>query len=123
MAEDDGAIIEVMHIILEGEGHEVLHAMTEKDIMALTSEKKPQLLFLDISLGADDGGKITSRIKKSFTDYYLPIIIISANTQTAKIAKKSGADGFLLKPFDIEELLNLVEKYDHTTQKKIGVDI
>ena len=66
VAEDDGAIIEVMHIILEGEGHEVLHAMTEKDIMALTSEKKPQLLFLDISLGADDGGKLPVGLKKFY---------------------------------------------------------
>lgn len=117
IAEDDGAIIDVMRIILERAGHEVLHATNEKDIMTLTTEKEPQLLFLDISLGADDGGKITTRIKKSFTQYYLPIIIISANTQTAKIARKSGADGFLLKPFDIDELLNLVDKYDHTTQK------
>ena len=88
MAEDDGAIIEVMHIILEGEGHEVLHAMTEKDIMALTSEKKPQLLFLDISLGADDGGKITSRIKKSFTDYYLPSLSSQPILRRQKLPEK-----------------------------------
>lgn len=119
VAEDDGAIIDVMRIILEGEGHEVLHGTTEKEVMTLISQKEPQLVFLDIALGTEDGGKITSLIKKSFTSHYLPIIIVSANTQTEKIATRHGADGFLLKPFDIEELLALVAKYDHAGAKKL----
>jgi DNA-binding response OmpR family regulator len=111
IAEDDTAILEVIKIILEGEGYEI-HSTDEKDtIYKLISEHNPNLILLDIWLSGHDGGKIARHLKSKKETKHIPVIIISANNETAKITKESGADDYLLKPFDIDDLLKIVKKH------------
>lgn len=110
VGEDDSAIAEVVDVILSEAGHEVIKAPTEKSFHQSLS-KKPQIILLDISLGGADGGVIASSLKKNPKYSSIPLIIMSANTDTEIIANKSGANGFLLKPFDMDDLLELVSSY------------
>lgn len=110
VGEDDKAIAEVVSIILTGEGHEVIHVSDEKSLTDSLA-KKPQLILLDIGLGGADGGVIAARLKSDKAYRSIPIIIMSANDQTETVAKKSGADGFLLKPFEIDDLTKVVASY------------
>ncbi len=110
VGEDDQAISEVVKIILEGEGHQVISATDAKQFQSSLSQK-PQLILLDIALGGADGGKITQKLKKDSSFQSIPLIIMSANTNTEKIANDSGADGFLLKPFEMDQLLAVVKSY------------
>jgi len=107
VAEDDESIAEVMTLILSENGHNVITASDEKTFLSSVSQN-PHLILLDISLSGVSGAHLTKRMKKDPTYSAIPIIIVSANTDTAEIAKKSGADGFLLKPFDLDQLLELV---------------
>lgn len=111
VAEDDRAILEVVRIILEQEGFETVYADKEDVIYKIIKDQKPDLMLLDIWLGGSDGGKIAKNIKSDKQTKHLPIIMISANNETEKIAKESGADGFLLKPFNIEDLLQIVKEH------------
>lgn len=110
VAEDDQAIAEVVELILQNDGHEVLKVDNEKSLFSSLSQN-PQLILLDISLGGSNGGEITKKIKKDTNYSLIPLIIVSANSDTEMIAHNSGADGFLLKPFDMDDLLNLVASY------------
>lgn len=110
VGEDDEAIAEVIRIILSEEGHEILPATDEKTFLTQL-KNKPQLILLDVSLGGADGGQLTKKIKKNSAQQNIPIIIVSANSQIESIAKDSGADGFLLKPFEIDQLQSLVSSY------------
>ena len=110
IGEDDKAIAEVVTIILQNEGHAVIHAVDEKTLRSYLSQK-PELILLDVGLGGADGGEIAKNLKKNATYRKIPLIIISANSDTKKIAKDSGADGFLLKPFDMDDLLSLVTSH------------
>lgn len=111
VAEDDRAILEVVKIILEQEGFETLFADREEAIRTIIRDNKPDLILLDIWLGGSDGGKIAKSIKTDKNIRHVPIIMISANNETERITREAGADGFLLKPFNIEDLLQIVRKH------------
>src|SRR6266851_9966689 len=102
VAEDDKAILEVVKIILENDGYIVLPTDNEHEIYALINHHTPDMILLDIWLAGEDGGKIAKKIKNKKETKHIPIVMISANNETEKIAKEVGADDFLLKPFDID---------------------
>jgi len=116
VVEDDQAILEVVTIVLEGEGYSVFSADTEDQIYKTIEKHQPDVMLLDIWLSGIDGGAIAIKLKSDKKTNKLPIIVISANFETEKIAKSSGADDFLLKPFNIDDLINVVNK--HTNHKK-----
>ena len=109
--EDDQAIVEVVKIILENEGYDVITTGVADQILPIIYEESPQLILLDIWLGGYDGGSIAKELKSSQSTKHIPIIITSANNETERIAATSGADGFLLKPFTMDNLLQTVKKY------------
>ncbi len=111
IAEDDAAILEVIKIILEGEGYAIISTDDKETIFSLITEHSPGLILLDIWLSGHDGGKIAKNLKTKEETQHIPVILISANNETAKITKESGADDYLLKPFDIDDLLKIVKKY------------
>ena len=113
VVEDDQAILEVVTIVLEGEGYSVFSADTEEDIYNILNKHQPDVMLLDIWLSGIDGGAIATKLKSNKQTSKLPIIVISANFETEKIAKQSGADDFLLKPFNIDDLINVVKKHSH----------
>jgi DNA-binding response OmpR family regulator len=111
VAEDDRAILEVVKIILEQDGYETLYADKEEVIKHIIKDQTPDLILLDIWLGGSDGGKIAKALKSDKQSKHIPIIMISANNETEKITKEAGADDFLLKPFNIDDLLHIVRKH------------
>ena len=70
--------------------------------------KLPDLLLLDIWMAGMNGGEICAHLKGEKTTRHLPIILFSANKDTETIAKTVGADGFILKPFDMKVMLRKV---------------
>ena len=114
VADDDPAILEVITLILEDAGYDVkttVNGQTEK----LAKEYLPDLILLDIWMSGMDGRIICKDLKAQKITKHIPILMISANKDTEKIAKEAGADGFLAKPFDMKDLLNKVAAY---TSKK-----
>lgn len=111
IGEDDKSIIEVVKIILENEGYEVIQASQGKHIYSALDEHAPDMVLLDIWLFGEDGGEIARTIKSKPHTKNTPVVIMSANNETEKIAKNVGADDFLLKPFNIEDLLYIVRKH------------
>ncbi len=111
VAEDDKAIIDVVTIILENEGYEVFTADQEAVIHATIKQYKPDLILLDIWLYGEDGGQIARNIKTKSETKDIPIILMSASNETEKITKEAKADDFLLKPFNIDDLLHTVRKH------------
>jgi DNA-binding response OmpR family regulator len=111
IAEDDKAIIEVVRIILENEGYEVFQASQGEQVHAAIDKHSPDMILLDIWLFGEDGGQIARVIKGKPKTKDIPLVMMSANNETEKITKESGADDFLLKPFNIEDLLYIVKKH------------
>lgn len=111
VCDDDEGIVEVMRIILEDNGYQVKTLSNGKAIHKKTLEYCPDIIFLDIWMPGIDGREVTKLLKNDQQTAELPIVVISALNDTKKIAHEVGADDFLEKPFDMTDLLDMVEKY------------
>lgn len=110
VADDDPAILEVIMLMLEDAGYDaktIVDGQTER----IVEEYLPDVILLDIWMSGLDGRTICKALKKQKSTMNIPIIMMSANKDTEKIAKESGADDFLTKPFEMNDFLSIVHKY------------
>ena len=110
VADDDPGIVDVMQILLEDDGYEVITTMDGRKIKTLC-KKKPDLIFLDIWMSGMDGKIICKELKADPSTTNIPVVMFSANRDTKEIALECGADNFILKPFEISDLLAMAHKY------------
>jgi len=110
IADNDPGIVDVLTLMLEDAGYEVEttdDGQTVKDI----KEHLPDLILLDIWMAGFDGREICKYLKSQKLTKHIPLIMISANKDIEEIAKEAGADTFIAKPFEMNELLAMVDKY------------
>ncbi len=69
----------------------------------------PNLILLDILLAGTDGQEIAKRLKSEERTKSIPILMISAHPNGARMARDSHVEGFLAKPFSAEKLLQEIE--------------
>ena len=110
IADDDPAILDVLSLFLEDVGYEV--ETTDDGAMIQEAQRDhPDLMLLDIWMSGWNGRDICVHLKSQESTQHIPIILVSANRDTEKIAKEAGADDFLLKPFDLDKVLEKIERY------------
>jgi len=108
--EDHADIADALQLVLEEEGYHVDVWLTAEAVYSLHAPF-PDLIFLDILLGGMDGKAICRQLKALPATCSVPIILMSANKQLPQIAREVGADDWLLKPFELDTLLDLLDKY------------
>ena len=88
-------------------GYEVRQARDGREALDLTEAKEPDLVLLDIAMPRIDGLEVCRRLKTHPTRRLVPVVLITAATDRATKLKglEAGADEFLTKPFDAQELL------------------
>lgn len=111
VADDDTTILEAIDLILSDEGFEVLSIADGEVVEQNVVSYKPDLILLDIWLGGIDGGDIARSLKSNPDTKSVPIIVFSANNRVEKIASELPVEGFLNKPFDIDELVEVVNAH------------
>ncbi len=111
VADDDLAILEVVKIILSEGGFNVISTSNGAEVEKIIKKSLPDLILLDIWMSGADGREITKKLKSRIETKDIPIIIVSALRETRKIATQIGANDFLEKPFDINQMISLVKKY------------
>ena len=115
VVDDDESILEVIQIVLEGEGYFVQASLNGECFQTIT-ENLPHLILLDVLLSGEDGREICKRLKSDAQTARVPIIMLTAHSDASKLADTSGADDFLEKPFDVDVLIEIVEKHLASTQ-------
>lgn len=110
VADDDPAILDAVSILLEDEGY-LVETTANGNTAKIMKDKLPDLLLLDIWMSGVDGRDICKYLKSQNRTRKIPIIMISASKDADESAMAAGADDFLAKPFDIEDLLGKIEKY------------
>lgn len=112
VADDNPAILDALKIMLEEEGYEV--ETTEDGTAAKNMQAPlPDLLLLDLWMSGMDGRDICKHLKSAAATKHIPVIMVSATKNIEQIAKDSGADDFIAKPFQMEHLLATVAKYSN----------
>lgn len=113
IVDDDPSITEVIKIILETNGIKTFIPNPLESVINDVKSKHPSLILLDLWMSGVDGCKVAQTLKSDKQTASVPILVISAHNDGARLAKESGADGYLAKPFDIDMLTKMVEKYLH----------
>ena len=113
VVDDDPDILDALQSLLEFAGYEV--KTTEKGEYAEnlrdTNGGLPNVIILDVLLSGKDGRLICQKLKSREETKHIPIIMISAHPNARQSVKAVGADDFVAKPFDADELLAIVAKY------------
>jgi CheY-like chemotaxis protein len=110
VAEDDPAVLDVLRLMLE-EGGYAVETVTDAAVLREFSHGYPDVLLLDIWMSGWDGAELCRALKQRDETRHLPILLCSANRDVERIARDAGADGFIAKPFDMDDLLLTVARH------------
>jgi DNA-binding response OmpR family regulator len=113
VVDDEVDLVKTIQFSLELEGYEVLVSYNGEDALAQARNEKPDLILLDIMLPKLDGYKVCRFLKFDEQYKHLPILMMTAKTQEKDklIGKETGADEYITKPFDMEELIGKIKTY------------
>lgn len=105
LAEDEEALGTIVKESLESRGFNVFYCVNGIEALALFETENPNILVLDVMMPKKDGFTTAQEVRKKDKD--IPIIFLTAKTQTKDIVKGFGIGGndYLKKPFSIEELI------------------
>jgi CheY-like chemotaxis protein len=111
--DDDKPILDVVKTILDNEGYFVETISEWPGVFDRIKTYKPDLIILDIFISGADGRVICKELKKSKTTLHIPVILFSATNRLEAYTKDSNAQGYLKKPFETIDLINIVKECLH----------
>ncbi len=113
LVEDDLYSSETLKFALEAKGHKVALATNGRDALNMVNNEIPQLIILDIMMPKMDGYHFCRLLKFDARFQHIPVIIVSSKIQEAdkKLGLACGGNEYITKPYDLNMLINTVEKY------------
>lgn len=108
VCDDDLGILEMLELILEDDYQVILEPNSINALKKIQTER-PDLVLLDIWMPVISGDQVLRQLRAEPLSAQIPVLMYSASTEGKTIAQASGADGFLAKPFDIDQLMKTVE--------------
>ena len=113
IVDDEQDIVESLKFILEANNYTCYCAYNGEDGLRLAKELIPDLIILDVMMPKINGYKISRLLKFDSKYKNIPIIMVTARSQDGDklIGEETGADEYITKPFEIEELVNKVNTY------------
>jgi DNA-binding response OmpR family regulator len=110
IVEDDQDTRQLLKIRLEANGYETAFAADAVTAIAVAREERPDLILLDFGLPGGDGVVVMERLKIFPALAHIPVVVVSAREESATKtrATDAGAQAYVQKPIDNEELLHAV---------------
>lgn len=110
--DDEPLVVEVLKIRLKMNNYEVITASDGTEGIERAVTEKPDLIILDVVMPGLDGYQVCQKLKEDTNTKTIPVIMLTALGQSPgrKKGYSSGAQDYIFKPFDDQELLNSVEK-------------
>jgi len=107
IVDDEPDLVEFVKIRLEANNYETITAVDGEEAIAAVKKEKPDLIVLDILLPKMNGYEVCTRLKNDPECASIPVLMLTAKAQENDIllAKKSGADAYISKPFEASLLL------------------
>ena len=114
--EDEQDIVDIATMILEDEGYEVSSHCEYADFETKVNNAHADLVLLDLNLDGYHGKDICKYIKGNDQLKDTSVILMSANRDIEAIKEEAGADGFITKPFDLADFINIVKTFINKRQ-------
>ncbi len=107
VVDDEPLIVEIVEETLLEDGHEVLKAYSGEEALIVVDRELPDLILLDLMLPGMSGYEVSRLMQQEARFNHIPIIMLTARTapDDRVAGYQGGADDYITKPFDTEELL------------------
>ncbi|MEO0102636.1 MAG: response regulator [candidate division WOR-3 bacterium] len=125
LIDDDSHILDILEARLEKSGYSCLRAMEGIKALKLVEEEHPDLIILDILLpGELDGYTLCKQLKTDIRFNKIPVILLSGLDEEYHIQEglKRGADAYITKPFQHEDLIAKIEELIRKREEKLPAD-
>ena len=111
VVDDEKEVVELLRDKLVKSGYEVAVAYDGEEALSKVASEKPDVVLLDLRLPKLDGFEVIKQVREKYKDRWMPIIVVSANTDIEALKQCYGleADHYLTKPCDMEKILRGVE--------------
>ena len=109
VVDDDPGIRSVISAVLEDEGFPVTTAANGREALSSISSEEPALVLLDLQMPVMSGWEVINTLREAQTT--IPIVLMTAGFRAQAEAERCHADGFLPKPFNLDDLVQVVERF------------
>jgi two-component system, OmpR family, response regulator VicR len=110
LLDDNKDLLQIVQIILKGQGYETVLACCIEEALQKIRIHKPGLILMDVYIADQDGRDLCRQIKSSSETSLMRVIMMSGDENNASCTTSIGADDFLQKPFDYNDLLDRVQR-------------
>ena len=112
VADDDADIVRFVEVNLRLEGFQVVTARDGQEALTKALDLQPDVVLLDVLMPRIDGYTVCARLRADDRGAAIPVILLTATFITVDlvVARRAGADDFVVKPFDPYELMTRVKE-------------
>lgn len=113
IVDDEPDILRATKVRLISLGYDVITASDGKDVIAIIQTGMPDLVLLDLWLPGMSGDEICLKLKADDKLKHIPVVMFTAssNFDISNKVREIGANGYLIKPFTSEELIQTIKKF------------
>jgi DNA-binding response OmpR family regulator len=115
IVDDEPELVRALALRLNSAGYETLSAQDGSAAMELALSCQPDLVLLDIGLPLQDGYQVATRLRTERRTAHIPIVFLTARTWDLDKANEVRPDGYVVKPYEPAELLDIVGRLTATT--------
>jgi DNA-binding response OmpR family regulator len=108
LVDDERAILKIISIKLRISGYDVITASNGQEALDLVKKDSLDLMLLDIIMPGIDGFEVLEKLR-AFSE--LPVIVFSARPENAQKALSLGANDFIDKPFNVDDMVKRMESF------------
>lgn len=111
VVDDDQPLLTLMQNLLREYKYSAILANSGESAVQLARTEKPSLILLDMNMPTMSGDEVIRRIRTESELRTVPILILSGQPMTRREIESLGADGAVLKPFDLPELMRQIQSH------------
>lgn len=109
LVEDNSSVRELIHVLLEGEGYEIVEAADGYDGLVKAESDPPDLMILDLMMPDFDGEKVLQEVRGDPTLNQIPILVVSGRYEALdRLRNQLGEENVFPKPFEPTKLLDRI---------------
>lgn len=110
IVDDEQSYRQLLSLVFQGDGHQIRTAMNGRDALSQLEAEPAEVIITDVKMPDMDGIELLRAVREILPDVGVILMTAFATVDTAREAFKLGADDFIQKPFDVEELKVIVKK-------------
>lgn len=118
IVEDDPQVARLIALVLQRNGHQSHTVADGGTALEKAKELRPDIIFADLTINGIGGEQLCSMIKSAPETRDIPYIVLSGDRDIAEKARVCGANDYMGKPFEFEDLIGLVNKYARAESRK-----